>query len=259
MTATVVHPTAVLDPAAVLGHDVQVGPYAVVGPRVEVGDGCRLGSHAVLEQNVRLGAGVVVGAGAVLGGAPQDLKYRDEETWVEVGARTVIREHATINRGTAASGTTRVGPDCYLMTGVHVAHDCHLGAGVTIANATQLSGHVTIEDRAGISGLCAIHQFVTIGTHAFVGGASRVPQDIPPYVTAVGNPVALFGLNTVGLERAGFSPGTMTALKHAYRLLFNSDRRRAEALAELADSARTVPEVARLVEFLTRSRRGISA
>ena len=143
-------------------------------------------------------------------------------TWVEIGPRTVIREHSTVNRATAATGVTRVGADCFLMTYVHVAHDCRIGDGVTIANATQLSGHVTIEDQASLSGLIAVHQFVTIGTHAFVGGASRVPQDIPPYVKAVGNPVKLFGLNTVGLQRAGFSPDTLGALKRAYRLLFNS-------------------------------------
>lgn len=259
MTATVVHPTAVVDPLARLGHDVQVGAYAVLGPGVEVGDGCRLGAHCVLERNVRLAAEVRLGVGVVLGGDPQDHKYQGEETWVEIGPRTVIREYSTVNRGTRAAGTTRVGADCFLMTYVHVAHDCQLGSGVTIANATQLSGHVTIGDRAMVSGLSAIHQFVTIGTLAMIGGASRIPQDIPPYVTAVGNPVALFGLNAVGLARAGFPRETVAALKHAYRILFNSDRTRAQATAELAESAARVPEVAGLLRFLETSRRGIPA
>ncbi len=257
MTLTL-HPTAVVHPAAELAPEVEVGPYAVLGPGVVIGPGCRIGPHAVLERNVRLGPRVQLGAGVVLGAAPQDLKYRDEDTWVEIGADTVIREYSTVHRATTATGTTRVGAGCYLMTYVHVAHDCQLGDGVTIANSTQLSGHITIEDHASLSGLCAIHQFVTIGTHAFIGGSSRIPQDIPPYVKAVGNPVRLFGLNGVGLERAGFSRETIAALKRAYRLLFNSPRPRAEAVAELrAAAAASVPEVARLVDFVASTSRGL--
>ena len=254
-----VHPTALIDPAAQLGVGVEIGPYAIIGPAVEIGDGCRIGAHVVLERQVRLGADVSVGAGSVLGSAPQDVKYRGDPTTVEIGPRTVIREHSTINRGTLATGTTSVGADCFLMTYVHVAHDCRVGNGVTIANATQLSGHVTVEDRATLSGLIAVHQFVTVGTHAFVGGASRINQDIPPYVKAVGNPVELFGLNSIGLQRAGFPSDTVQALKHAYRLLFNSPLPRAEALAQLAPESRRVPEVRRLLDFLTTAPRGVPA
>jgi UDP-N-acetylglucosamine acyltransferase len=254
-----VHATAVVDPGATIGTDVEIGPYAVLGPAVEVGDGCRIGPHVVLEQNVRLAAEVVLGAGVVIGGPPQDLKYQGEVTWVEIGPRTVIREHSTVNRATAATGVTRVGSDCFLMTYVHVAHDCWIGDGVTIANATQLSGHVTIEDQASLSGLIAVHQFVTIGTHAFVGGASRVPQDIPPFVKAVGNPVKLFGLNTLGLQRAGFSSDILVALKRAYRLLFNSALPRAEALAQLAPEAQSFLEVRRLIDFVSAASRGVPA
>lgn len=259
MTLTAVHPTAVVDPGAELGHEVLVGPYAVIGPQVQVGDGCVLGPHVVLERNVRLAEGVTIAAGAVLGGAPQDTAYREEETWVEVGAGTVIREYTTINRATAATGVTRVGAGCFLMSYVHVAHDCQIGAGVLIANATQLSGHVTIEEHAILSGLVAVHQFVTIGCHAMIGGSSRIPQDIPPYVKAVGNPVKLFGLNSVGLERAGFRREVRIALKHAYRLLFNSAMPRAEAVAALAAEADHFPEVERLVRFVTAARRGVPA
>lgn len=258
MTA-VIHATAVIDPDAQLGAEIEIGPYAVIGPRCDVGDGCRLGPHVVLERQVRLGQGVAVGAGSVLGSDPQDLKYRGEETWVEIGDRTVIREHSTIHRGSAASGLTRVGADCFLMTYVHVAHDCRIGDGVTIANSTQLSGHVTVEERATLSGLIAVHQFVTIGTHAFVGGASRVNQDLPPYIKAVGNPVELFGLNSVGLQRAGFAPHVLAALKRAYRQLFNSDLPRPEAIALLAGDAEEFPEVRRLVDFVGHARRGVPA
>lgn len=258
MSATI-HATAVVDPAASLGLDVDIGPYCVIGPAVEIGNGCRLGPHVVLERNVRLAAEVQIGAGSVLGSPPQDLKFHGEETWVEIGPRTVIRELTTVNRATTATGLTSIGADCYLMTYVHVAHDCHIGDGVTIANSTQLSGHITVEDRATLSGLLAIHQFVTIGTHSFIGGAARVNQDIPPYVKAVGNPTQLYGLNTVGLQRADFPPATVSALKHAYRLLFNSTRPRAEAIAELLAEGSPVPEVRRLLDFVTTARRGVPA
>jgi UDP-N-acetylglucosamine acyltransferase len=171
----------------------------------------------------------------------------------------VIREYTTINRGTAATGLTRVGERCFIMTYVHLAHDCHLGDQVTIANGSQLAGHVTINDRANLSGLVAIHQFVTIGSYAFVGGCSRVNQDIPPFVRAVGNPVELYGLNSIGLQRAGFSDGTVRALKRLYRLFFNSELN----LTQAADRARTelppLPEVEQFLEFVLRSQRGVPA
>lgn len=258
MTITV-HPTAVVDADARVGEDVEIGPYAVVGPGVELGDGVRLGAHVVLERNVRLAAGVVIGPGAVLGGDPQDVKFRGEETWVEVGPRTVIRECSTVSRGTAATGATRIGAGCFLMTYVHVAHDCQIGDGVSIANATQLSGHVSVEAHATLSGLLAIHQFVIIGGYAFIGGASRVNQDIPPFVKAVGNPIQLYGLNSVGLSRAGFAPEAIAALKHAYRLLFNSPVPRSEALSRLSEASERFPEVRRLVAFVIGARRGVPA
>jgi len=165
-----IHPTVLIDPSAELGNDVEIGPFTIIGPNVVIGDGARIAARVTLECNVRLGAGVHIGSGSILGGPPQDLKFGGEETWVEIGDRTIIREYATVNRGTTASRVTSVGRECFIMTYVHLAHDCHLGDGVIIANATQLAGHVTIEDRAILSGLVAVHQFVKIGTHAFVGG-----------------------------------------------------------------------------------------
>jgi len=171
----VIHRTALVDPTAHIEGDVTVGPYAIIGPRVTVGERCHIAAHAVLERNVKLGHGVKVGYGSVLGNDPQDLKYKGEDTWVEVGDTTVIREYCTINRGTQATGKTSVGQRCFLMSYVHLAHDCHVGNDVIIANAVQMAGHVTIEDRAIISGLVPIHQFVRIGTFSFVGGGSREP------------------------------------------------------------------------------------
>ncbi len=254
-----VHPTALVDPGAQLGAGVEVGPFCIIGPEVTVGDRCRLGPHVTLERNVRLAEDVSLGQGTVIGGAPQDLKYEGEESWVEIGAGTSIREYSTVNRGTAATGSTRVGRNCFLMTYVHVAHDCVIGDGVIIANGTQLAGHVTLDDHAILSGLNAVHQFVTIGSYAFVGGMTRVNQDIPPYVKAVGNPMELYGLNTVGLQRAGFPLETINALKRAYRLFFNSDYNLSQAAARARADLPSLPEVDRFVAFVESSQRGVPA
>lgn len=254
-----IHPTALIDPRAELGDGVSVGPFAIVGPNVRLGDGVAIGPRATVERNARLGAGVRIGEGSLVGGDPQDLKFAGEETWVEIGPGSVLREYVTVNRGTAASGSTRIGAGCYLMSYAHVAHDCELGDEVIISNGTQLAGHVTIEDRAVVSGLCAIHQFATIGTLAFIGGCSRVNQDIPPYVKAVGNPCELFGLNTVGLQRAGLSAEATAALKRAYRLCFNSDLNLSQARERAAVDLPPLAEVQTFLGFLGRSTRGVPA
>ena len=254
-----IHPTALIDPSVKLGDGVSVGPYAILGPRVTVGDRCRIGARATLQQNVRLSEDVLVGDGTIIGGDPQDLKYDGEDTWVEVGQGTIIREYSTINRGTAATYKTTVGARCFIMTYVHLAHDCHVGDDVVIANATQCAGHVTIHDRAILSGLNAVHQFVTIGTYSFVGGGSRVNQDIPPYVKAVGNPMELYGLNSLGLQRAGFSGETVAALKRAYRLFFNSDLNLSQALERARTDLPAFPEVERFLAFVESSERGVPA
>jgi UDP-N-acetylglucosamine acyltransferase len=252
-----IHASALIDPTAVLGADVEVGAFAIVGPQVTIGDGCRIMPRATLERNARLGREVMVGSGSIIGGNPQDLKYDNEVTWVEVGDRSVIREYVTVNRGTSASGVTRLGVGCFIMAYVHVAHDCHIGDGVIIANGTQLAGHVTIQDRAILSGLVGVHQFVSIGAMAFIGGLSRVNQDIPPFVKAVGNPVELYGLNSVGLRRAGYAPETVTALKRAYRLFFNSDLNLTQAQERARQELPVLPEVDLLLEFVANSQRGI--
>jgi UDP-N-acetylglucosamine acyltransferase len=257
--SSTIHPTALIDPSAELGAGVVIGPYAIIGPRVCIGDRCRLGPRVTLQRNVRLAEDVSIGDGSILGGDPQDLKYGGEETWVEIGPQTIIREYSTINRATSATFKTTVGARCFIMTYVHLAHDCHVGDDVVIANATQCAGHVTIHDRAILSGLNAVHQFVTIGTYAFVGGGSRVNQDIPPYVKAVGNPMELYGLNSIGLQRAGFSGETVAALKRAYRLFFNSDLNLSQALERARSDLPAVPEVERFLAFVESSERGVPA
>lgn len=258
MTCTI-HPTAIIDPSAKLGDGVEIGPWVMLGPQVTVGDRCRIGPRARLQRNVRLADEVTVGDGSIIGGDPQDLKFKGEETWVEVGRGTIIREYSTINRGTSASYKTVVGERCFIMSYVHLAHDCHVGDDVVIANATQCAGHVIIQDRAVLSGLNAVHQFVTIGTYAFVGGGSRVNQDIPPYVKAVGNPMELYGLNSLGLQRAGFAGETIAALKRAYRLFFNSDLNLSQALERARTDLPAFPEVERFLAFVESSERGVPA
>ena len=257
MSAAVVHPTAIVSPEAELGADVEVGPFAIIGPAVTVGPRTRIWPRAILEQNVRLGADCRVGTGSVVGGPPQDLKYAGEETWVEIGDNTVIREYCTINRGTTQSRVTRLGTNCLVMTYVHIAHDCHIGERVILANGVQLAGHVTIGPCATLSGLTAVHQFVKIGAYAFVGGMSRVTKDVPPYTKAVGNPMKLYGLNAVGLQRHGFSPEAVAELKKAYRLFFRSGLNISQALDRARTELAQMPEVVGFLQFIEESGRGV--
>jgi len=252
-----IHPTAIVSPDAELGPDVEIGPFAIVGPQVSLGAGCRVAARATLEQNVRLAAGCRVGSGSIVGGQPQDLKYAGEETWVEVGEGTVIREYCTINRGTTQSRVTRLGKQCLVMTYVHMAHDCHVGDHVILTNGVQLAGHVTVDACAIISGLTPVHQFVKIGAYAFVGGMSRVTKDVPPYCKAVGNPMKLYGLNAVGLQRHGFAPETVAELKKAYRLFFRAGLNISQALERARSELNMLPEVETFVQFIEASARGV--
>lgn len=255
---TRVHETAIVDVRAELEPGVTVGPYAIVGPNVTVGAGTVIGPHAYIERDTSVGCDCRVGFGAVLGTDPQDLKYRGEETELVIGDRTVIREFATLNRGTAALGRTKVGSDCLLMAYTHVAHDCQLGDHVILSNAVNMGGHVVIEDWVIVGGVTPIHQFVRIGTHAFVGGGSRVAKDVPPYCRVAGSPARLYGLNTVGLERRGIPLEVRRELKRAYRLFFQSSLNVSQALERAATELRPLPEVEHFLEFIRRSERGIT-
>ena len=251
-----IHPTAIVHAGAEIGSGVEIGAFAIVGEGCVVGDGCVIAPRATLERNVTLGAGVKVGVGSVLGGDPQDLKYKGEPTIVEVGEGTTIREYSTINRGTTQSFRTTVGKGCFLMSYVHLAHDCHIGDGVIISNGTQLAGHVTIDDKAILSGLVAVHQFATIGRYSFIGGCSRVAKDVPPYVKAVGNPIKLYGLNSVGLERNGFPEDVRRELKRAYRLFFKSELNLSQARERATAELHQYPEIQEFLAFFDRSDRG---
>jgi UDP-N-acetylglucosamine acyltransferase len=257
MTARRIHPSAIISSDAEIASDVEIGAYVIIGDNCTVGSGCVISPRATLEQNVTLGLNVKVGVGTILGGLPQDLKFAGEETTVEIGDGTIIREYTTINRGTAHSFKTTVGRNCMLMSYVHVGHDCHVGNNVILSNMAQLAGHVTIDDKAIVSGLCAVHQFVRIGRHSFIGGCSRVAKDIPPFLKAVGNPVRLYGLNTVGLQRSGMDEATILELKRAYRVFFRSDLNVTQAIERAQTELEPLPEVQELIQFVEASERGV--
>lgn len=253
-----IHPTAIVDETAVVDVNVAIGPYSIVGPGVTIGSGTRIGPHVLVERDVSIGADCVFHKGAVLGTDPQDLKYEGEPTRLVIGDRTVIREYATLNRGTTALGQTSIGSDCLLMAYTHVAHDCQIGDHVILSNSVNMGGHVTIEDWVIIGGGTQIHQFVRIGCHAFVGGASAVRKDIPPFVKASGSPMQLYGLNTVGLQRRGYSEEVRRELKRAYRLFFASSYNTSQALARARDELRSLPEIEMFLAFFEDSGRGVS-
>jgi UDP-N-acetylglucosamine acyltransferase len=254
-----IHATALVSADAQIGADVEIGPFAIIGEGCTIGAGCVIAARAMLERNVILGANVKVGCGSVLGGDPQDLKFKGEHTTVEVGDGTTIREYSTINRGTTQSFKTTIGKECFIMSYVHLAHDCHIGDGVILTNTVQLAGHVSVGDKAIIAGMSAAHQFVKIGQYAFVGGCSRISQDVPPYIKAVGNPIKLYGLNTVGLQRNNFPDDVVRELKRAYRLFFRSELNMTQAKERAAAELKLYPEVQELLRFLEGSERGVVA
>ncbi len=255
---TKIHELACVAEGAELGENVEVGPFAVVESGAVIGDGCKIGPHVYITQWVRLAENVVVTKGASLGTEPQDLKFEGEATTLEVGARTVIREFATLNRGTKASKRTVVGEDCLLMAYSHVAHDCHLGDNVILANAVNMGGHVHIDDWAIIGGMVPIHQFVRIGKHVMIGGGTQVPYDIPPFVRVAGHRAEYHGINSIGLRRRGFTDEAINTIKRAYRSMYRSSMNIPQALEAIKKDIDLIPEVQEILEFVeSRQDRGI--
>ncbi|WP_299441222.1 acyl-ACP--UDP-N-acetylglucosamine O-acyltransferase [uncultured Rhodospira sp.] len=246
-----VHPTAIVDPAATLDEDVTVGPYCTVGPDVMLGAGVSLLSHVVVDGRTRVGPGTRVFPFTTLGLPPQDLKYKGEQTDLIIGANNTIREHVTMNPGTAGGGgVTRIGDGGLFMVGCHVAHDCQIGDGVILANNVLLAGHIHIDDCAILGGGSAVHQFVRIGKHAMVGGVSGVETDVIPFGSVMGNRARLHGLNLIGLKRRGFSREEIQALRSAYRMLFEDDGVIADKAEEVAASFDGVAPVMEVLEFV---------
>lgn len=257
-----VHPTAIVDSGAQLGADVDVGAYAVIGPHVALGDGCRVHHHATIEGHTTLGAECEVFPGAVLGTPPQDRKYRGAPTTLDIGIRNIFREMVTVHPGTeAGGGVTRIGDHNLLLIGVHVAHDCVVGSRCIIANYTQLAGHCCIEDGVNMGGMSALHHFVTVGRFAFIGGMTRVVSDVPPFmivVAARGTRPEIRMINSVGLERAGFSVPEIANLRRAYMQLYSRRARLSgvairDRVVGMLGNGRCDKNVEELCRFLLRS------
>jgi UDP-N-acetylglucosamine acyltransferase len=258
MTETQIHPTALIDPQARLGSGVQVGPYAIIGPDVELGDGSRVGHHATLEGPAKIGPRNEFFPYAAIGFKTQDLKYKGEPTFLEIGEDNTFREFSTVHRGTAPGEKTVIGHGNLFLAYTHIAHNCIVGNKTIFSNNATLAGHVVVGDYAIISGLSAVHQFCRIGAHAIIGGCAKIVQDVPPFLIADGNPAHLRGVNHVGLERRGFSEPDIKALRRVYRLLADKTLNFSQALEKITASEDAPnPHVRHLVEFLKTTDRGV--
>lgn len=254
-----IHPRALVAAGAEIGEGVEIGPWCSIGPKVVIEDGARLVSHVVVEGRTRIGAGAVLYPFCTVGLPPQDLKYRGEPTETMIGARSQIREHCTIHRGTVTgSGITRIGADCLLMAVAHVAHDCAIGDGVIIANNVVMGGHVDIGDGAVIGGAAALHQFVRIGRGAMVGGVAGVEADVIPFGSVIGNRARLAGLNLVKLKRLGVARAEIHRLRRAFRTLFRTGGVFAERVAEVRAAYGGDTLIAEILAFIDApSHRGL--
>jgi len=254
---TTIHPTAVVSPKAQLGNNVTVGPHATIEDGVIIGDDSSVGSSTLLAPGAIIGRNVRISHGAVIGTNPQDLKFGGEVTQARIGDNTVIREYATINRGTKAHGETSVGQDCFIMAYAHVAHDCIVGNNVILANSVNMAGHVEIHDWATIGGVVPIHQFVKIGAHCMIGGGFRVPQDICPFSLVGGYPLKVVGLNSIGLRRRGFSVERIRTLEQAFKFLFFSGLNTTQALERINSEVEKTADIQVVLDFIAKSDRGI--
>lgn len=255
-----IHATAIIDPSAELAEDVEVGPYAIIGKSVSIGAGSSIGAHAVIGDWTVIGENNRIFPQASVGAPPQDLKYKGEECWTRIGDNNMIREFATIHRGTVTGhGETVVGSGNLFMAYSHVAHDCVVGNGVVMANVATLAGHVTVQDNVILGGLVAVHQFVTIGAYCMIGGGTLISLDIPPYMIATSSKreAKLRGLNLIGLKRRGFSDESIGSLKKAYRILFMAGLKLDAAVARIRSEIAGCAEVDNILAFIEKSERGI--
>ena len=254
-----VHPTAIIDSGAKVHPSCKIGPYCVIGPDVELGEGCHLVSHVAIEGPTKIGADNGIFPFASIGMAPQDLTYAGEPTRLEIGEHNEIREFVTINRGTVkGGGITRIGSHTLVMAYTHVAHDCQIGDHVILANAATLGGHITVEDWAMVGALCPVHQFVRIGTHSYIGGGTTITRDVLPFSkTAAARDTHAYGMNSVGLERRGFSKERIRKIHHAYKVLLASKLNTSQALEKLKSEPARGEDVDMLIGFIEASERGV--
>lgn len=253
-----IHETAIIDPSARVADGVSIGAYSVIGADVEIGEGTEIGPHVVIHGPTRIGKHNKIMQFASLGEQPQDLKYNNEPTRLEIGDHNMIREFVTLNRGTQeGGGVTRIGSHNLLMAYVHVAHDCQVGSHIVFANNSSLAGHVVVEDYAGLGGFTLVHQFTRIGSHCFTSMGSAINRDVPPFVIVSGNYAKPYGINKVGLQRKGFSAEAIRALQNAFKILVRSRKPREEAMAEVQPLYDAHEEVKQFVDFISASKRGI--
>jgi UDP-N-acetylglucosamine acyltransferase len=253
-----IHPTAIISPKAEIEEDTFVGPFCIIQDGAHIKRGSKLISNVIIEGNTEIGENCTIYPFTSIGLPPQDLKYRGETTGVKIGNNNTIREYITLHRASVGGdGQTTLGDNNFLMAYVHIAHDCKIGNSVIMANVATLAGHVVVEDHAYIGGLVAVHQFTRIGAYTMVGGYSGVGQDIPPYMMASGTRAKLFGLNTIGLKRHGFSDSTINELKKAYKILFREKRTLKDAIKKIQEDLPYTDEIKHLIDFIQKNKRGI--
>lgn len=252
-----IHPQSVVDPKSTIGADVTIGPFSSIESDVTIGEGTWIGPNVTIMSGARIGKNCRIFPGAVIAAIPQDLKFEGEASTVEIGDNTTIRECVTINRGTKAYGKTVLGSDCLVMAYVHVAHDCIIGNHVILVNSVALAGHVEIGDWAIISGLSAVHQFVKIGKHAMIGGGAMVRKDVPPFITAAGDPLGYAGINSVGLRRRGFTQDQIHTVQDIYRFLYQSGKNISQAIEEIEAQFGGDQLAIDTLDFINASERGL--
>ncbi len=252
-----IHETAIIHPAARIGNNVEIGPYTVIGENVLIGDGTKIGAYVNIEDWTRIGKDCIIFPYASIGAIPQDLKFSGEKSYVFIGNCTQIREFVTIHRATGEGEETRIGSHCLLQTYTHVAHNCIVGNHVILSSGATLGGHVVVEDHANIGGLAGVHQFVKIGYNAMIGGASKVTQDVPPFIIADGHPAKAVGTNDVGMSRNNISIEVRRIIKKAYRMLYRSNLNLAQAIALMEQELDAHEELEYFLRFLRNAERGI--
>lgn len=252
-----IHQTAIVSPKAELADNVEIGPFTVIEENVKIGSGTKIASSALIASGAVLGQNIKIHHGAVIGTVPQDLKFKEEATTAEIGDNTVIREYATINRGTDYHYRTSIGKNCLLMAYSHVAHDCLVGDNVILANSVNFAGHIEVGDFAILGGVLPVHQFVKIGRHSMIGGGFRVQQDVCPYALLGGYPLKVIGINSIGLRRRGFKPEVIRTLEKTFKILFFNKLNTSQAVEKIKNDIEIIPEVQEILNFIAHSERGI--
>ncbi|MFO7873105.1 MAG: acyl-ACP--UDP-N-acetylglucosamine O-acyltransferase [Bacteroidales bacterium] len=250
-------PLAYVHPQAKIARNVVIEPFVTIHKNVEVGEGSWIGSNVTIMEGAKIGKNCKIFPGAVISAIPQDLKFDGEETTVEIGNNTTIREFVTINRGTKESNMTKIGDNCLLMAYVHIAHDCFIGNNCILANAANLAGHINMDDFAILGGLSAVHQFVNIGAHVMISGGSLVRKDVPPYTKAARDPLSFVGVNSIGMRRRGFSSEKINEIQEVYRVIYLKNLNVSQALTYIETEMPASPERDEVLSFVSKSRRGI--